>query len=192
MEREFAPANDRLRALIGREEKMPHLLDEARQNLLNPPPVYTEIALEQIPGDVAFFQSDVPAAFTQATDPALKAQFAKTNAQVIAALQSYAQWIKTDLQPRSHGDFRFGADTFAKKLQYDEMVTTPLPQLLEVAMDDLHKNQAEFARVAKLVEPDKDPKQVLAELAADHVAPDRLLGTFHDQFAIFFFFMGYN
>jgi len=183
MEREFASSDDRLRSLIAREGQMPKVLDEARRNLDNPPEVYTEVALEQLPGDISFFQNDVPAAFSKATDTGLKTQFAKTNALVIAALQSYEQWMKTDLQPRSHGDFRFGADTFAKKLQYDEMVTTPLPQLLTVAMDDLHRNQAEFARVARLVDPTKDPKQVLAELATDHAAPDHLLQTFRDQFA---------
>ena len=183
MEREFAPPDDRLRSLIAREQGMPKVLEEARKNLENPPQIYTEIALEQLPDDVSFFQNDVPAAFAKATDPALKAQFAKTNAAVIAALTSYEQWMRTDLLPRSKGDFRFGSDTFAKKLLYDEMVTTSLPQLLQVAMDDLHRNQAEFARVAKLVDPSKTPGEVLAELTADHPGQGELLGAFHDQFA---------
>ncbi len=183
MEREFASPDERLRSLIARERQMPKVLDEARQNLLNPPRVYTEIAVEQLPGEVSFFQNDVPAAFTKATDPALKSQFESTNAAVIAALQGYRQWLQSDLLPRSKGDFRFGADTFAKKLAYDEMVTTPLPRLLAIATADLHKNQAEFARVAKLVDPSKTPKQVLAELAGDHVAPDALLDDFRSQFA---------
>ncbi len=183
IEREFASPDDRLRSLIAREKQMPRMLEEGKQNLQNPPEIYTEIAIEQLPGDVSFFQNDIPAAFAKATDPKLKAEFAQTNAAVIAALGSYGAWMKSDLLPRSKGDFRFGADTFTKKLAYDEMVTTPLPQLLQVAMDDLHKNQAEFARVAKLVDPAKTPKDVLAELAADHVAPDKLLADFHDQFA---------
>ena len=183
MEREFASPDDRLRSLLAREQQMPKVLDEARKNLINPPQIYTEIALEQLPDDIAFFQNDVPAAFTKATDPALKAQFAKTNAAVIAALTSYGQWVRTDLLPRSKGDFRYGPDTFAKKLQYDEMVTTPVPQLLQVAMDDLHRNQAEFARVAKLVDPAKTPAEMLAELTADHPGQGELLGAFHDQFA---------
>ena len=183
MERDFASPDDRLRSLISRERQMPKVLDEAKQNLANPPQVYTEIALEQLPGDISFFKNDVPSAFSQATDSKLKQQFATTNAAVIAALGSYEQWMQADLLPRSHGDFRFGADTLKKKLAYDEMVTTPLPQLLTIAMDDLHKNQAEFARVAKLVDPSKTPKEVLAELAGDHVAPDQLLQTFRDQFS---------
>ena len=37
MKRNFAPAADRLKALIARERKMPAALDEARKNLDNPP-----------------------------------------------------------------------------------------------------------------------------------------------------------
>jgi uncharacterized protein (DUF885 family) len=190
MERPYASANTRLRALIEREKLMPKVLEEARTNLNNPPKIFTEIALEQIDGDVSFFEKDVPSAFFSgadgaeiATDPDAKAEFARTNAAVIAALKSYGAWMKADLLPRSNGDFRLGTETFRKKLEYDEMVDIPLDRLLQIAMDDLHNNQAEFARVAKEVDPSKTPQQVLAELATIHPAPDKLLPAFHETFA---------
>ncbi|WP_433970830.1 DUF885 domain-containing protein [Tunturiibacter lichenicola] len=183
MERPYAPADTRLKSLVEREKQMPQALLEARKNLKNPPHIYTEIALEQIDGDISFFQTDVPSAFTEATDADTKAAFAKSNAVVIEALKSYEAWLKSDLLPRSNGDYKFGADTFAKKLAYDEMVDIPLDHLLEIAYADLHKNQAEFARVAKEVDPTKTPQQVLAELATIHPAPDKLLSTFNDTFS---------
>jgi uncharacterized protein (DUF885 family) len=183
MERPYAPADTRLKSLVDREKQMPQVLLEARKNLKNPPHIYTEIALEQLDGDISFFQTDVPSAFTDATDADTKAAFAKSNAAVIEALKSYEAWLKSDLLPRSNGDYKFGADTFAKKLAYDEMVDIPLDHLLEIAYADLHKNQAEFARVAKEVDPTKTPQQVLAELATIHPAPDKLLSTFNDTFA---------
>jgi uncharacterized protein (DUF885 family) len=182
MERKFAPPDDRLRSLIAREKQMPAALMEARKNLKNPPQIYTEIALEQLPDIISFFENDVPSAFSDAKDQATIDEFHKTNAAVIAALRDYEQWLKTDVLPQSHGDFKLGAETYSKKLEYDEMVTTPLPQLLETAYADLHKNQAEFARIAKEVDPSKTPKEVLAELATDHPAPDKLLQAFHDRF----------
>jgi uncharacterized protein (DUF885 family) len=182
MIRKFAPADDRLRSVIAREEKMPAVFVAARANLKNPPRIYTEIALEQLPGIISFFQNDVPAAFATAADPALKAEFAKSNAGVVADLQSYAEWLKSDLLLRSNGDFRIGADTFSKKLLYDEMVDTPLDRLLEIGWTNLRKNQAEFNRIAKELEPDKAPADVLAELAANHPAPDKLLQSFRDTF----------
>jgi uncharacterized protein (DUF885 family) len=182
MEREYAPADDRLRSVVARERKMPAVLGEARKNLKNPPRIFTEIALEQIDGNISFFEHDVPSAFTEARDPQIKADFAASNAAVIQALKDYGAWLKSDLLARSNGDYRLGASTFAKKLQYDEMVDIPLPHLLEVAYADLHHNQAEFARIAKEVDPSKTPQEVLAELATIHPAPDQLLQTFHDQF----------
>jgi uncharacterized protein (DUF885 family) len=182
MERNFAPPDDRLRSLIARERLMPAALVEARKNLKNPPRIFTEIALEQLPDIISFFENDVPSAFSDAKDTATIDEFHKTNAAVIAALKDYEHWVKTDLLPQSHGDFKLGADTYSKKLEYDEMVSTPLPKLLDIAYADLHKNQAEFARIAKEVDPTKTPKEVLAELAADHPDPDKLLQVFHDRF----------
>ena len=183
MSRKFAPANTRLRAVVAREQLMPQVLQEARKNLKNPPKIYTEIALEQIDGSVSFFQNDLPAGFADATDPATKAAFARSNAAVIQALKDYAAWMKTDLLPRSNGDFRFGSDTFRKKLAYDEMVDIPLDKLLEIGYGDLRRNQLEFASVAKEIDPTKTPQEVLAQLALIHPPPDKLLQTFQDQFS---------
>lgn len=182
MERPYAPADVRLRAAVAREKQIPQALEDARANLKNPPHIYTEIALEQIDGDISFFQDDVPTAFAAATDAETKAEFAKSNAAVVDALKSYAAWMKADLLPRSNGDFRYGADIFSKALSYSEMVDIPLDHLLQIGYDDLHKNQAEFARVAKEIDPTKTPQQELAELATMHPAPDKLLQAFHDRF----------
>ncbi|HEX4577260.1 MAG TPA: DUF885 domain-containing protein [Edaphobacter sp.] len=187
MERPYASTNIRLRSLVARENQMPQALLEARKNLKNPPKVYTEIALEQIDDNISFFQNDVPSAFLTgpdaATDAETKAAFAKSNAAVIDALKSYGAWMKSDLLPRSNGDYKLGATTFAKKLSYDEMVDIPLDRLLEIAFADLHKNQAEFARIAREIDPTKTPQQVLAELAGIHPAPDKLLPAFQDTFS---------
>ena len=182
MERAYAPANVRLRAAIARERQIPQVFAEARKNLKNPPHIYTEIALQQIDDDVSFFEHDVPSAFASADDAQEKADFAKSNAAVIEALKSYGAWMKSDLLPRSNGDFRWGADTFSKALAYNEMVDIPLDRLLQIGYADLHKNQAEFARIAKEIDPAKTPQQELAELATMHPAPDKLLQAFHDRF----------
>jgi uncharacterized protein (DUF885 family) len=182
MERTFASPDERLRSLVAREKQMPAALEAAHQNLKNPPRIYTEIALEQLPDIIAFFQTAVPEAFQQARNEALKAEFSRSNGAVIAALQRYQGWLKKDVLPRSHGDFRLGAETYSKLLLYDEMVDTPLPRLLEVGYGDLHKNQAEFTRIAREIDPNRKPGEVLAELGRDHPPPDHLLQSFRDTF----------
>jgi len=182
MERKFASPDDRLRSLIAREKLMPSRLEQARANLKNSPHIYTEIAIEQLPGSISFFEHDVPLAFADAKDPAVKTEFEKTNAAVIAALNSYLAWLKSDLLPRSNGDYRIGADTFSKKLLYDEMVDIPLDKLLEIGWANIKQNQQHFIEVAKELEPGKDPQDVLLELGQNHPAPDQLLNTFRATF----------
>lgn len=183
MSRKFAPANDRLRSLIAREKRMPAALTAARENLKNPPTIYTAIALEQLPGLIAFFRDDVPAAFAGADDVSLKREFAITNLAVINALYDYQSWLMAEVLPQSNGDFRIGAETFRKKLLFDEMVDTPLDQLVEIDLANMRQNQQEFIRVAKDISSSQSPQQVLAALKADHPSPDKLLEKFRGTFA---------
>ena len=123
------------------------MFQSARENLKNPPEIYTSVALEQLPGIQSFFENDVPAAFTKVKDAALLAEFKKANQTVIDALKSYQTYLKNDVLPRSKGDFRIGAENYRRKLLYDEMVDTPIDRLLAIGYDDLHRNQAELKRV---------------------------------------------
>jgi len=75
--------------------------------------VYTEIAIEQLPGIISFFQTDIPLAFKAVKDPKLLADFRKANDAVIQALGDYEKYLKADVLPRSHGDFRLGAEVYA-------------------------------------------------------------------------------
>ena len=182
MERNFASPNERLRHLIDRERLMPGALREARANLDNPPEIFTRIALQQLPGVTAFFEHDLPGAFAAADDRRLQAEFQSANAAVVAALKEYAAWTEKDLLPRSHGDFRLGERTFRAKLSYDEMVDTPLDRLLAIGTADLRRNQAEFARIAHELEPQKSTQQVLQELASRSPDPSHLLESFRATF----------
>jgi uncharacterized protein (DUF885 family) len=183
MSRKFAPPAERLKSVIAREQKIPANLAAARVNLKNPPRVYTEIAIEQLPGIISFFQKDVPEAFKEVTDPQLVNEFSAANGKVIAELQRYHDFLKNDLLAISKGDFRIGPDLYRKKLLYEDMIDIPLDRLQQIGYDDLHKNQAELKRVAALIDPSKTPEQVLTTLEQDHPRPDQLLQNFRASFS---------
>ncbi len=181
MSRTFAPPESRLKSLISRERAMPRMLLDARANLESPPKIYTEIALEQLPGIVAFFEHDVPLAFDQVKDAKLLEEFHNSNAGVIAALKDYENFLRTDVLPRSNGDFRLGADNFSKKLAYEEMVDIPLDRLLQIGFDDLRANQRRLTEIAAKIDPGKTPRQVLDDLEKDHPPAGQLLQAFRDE-----------
>ena len=178
--RNFASPEERLKSVIARERQMPAVFEAARANLQNPPRIYTEIAIEQLPGIISFFQNDVPLAFTKVTDQALLADFKKMNTLVIDSLKQYESYLTKELLPKSKGDFRLGAELFGKKLSYEEMVDIPLDRLLEIGMQNLRDNQKAFKDVAAKLDAKRSPLQMLDEINKDHPAPDKLLQTFRD------------
>jgi hypothetical protein len=178
--RTFAPLSERLRSVIAREKLIGRLIQSSRENLANPPRVYTDLALEQLPGIVGFFQKDVPAAFKGLDDAALLAEFRNANQSVIDQLNSYATWLKSDLLPRSNGNFRIGAESYRKKLLYDEMVDTPLDRLLSIAYADLRSNRSALERAASQIDARRKPVEILQDLEKNHPAAPELLPAFRD------------
>jgi uncharacterized protein (DUF885 family) len=182
MKRNFAPPEARLRSVIARERQIPKALAAARQNLQNPPKIYVEIALEQLPDEADFYRKDVPEAFSAVKDPRLLAEFKAANDAVIEAFGSYQKYLQDSVLPHADGDFRIGAENYRKKLLYDEMVDIPLDRLLEIGYADLHRNQQAMKEVAAKIDPNKPVQEVLAGIQKKHPAPDQLMQSFRDTF----------
>ena len=180
MSRNFAPPEARLKSLIAREKQMPNALAQGRRNLRNPPRVYTEVALEQLPGIIGFFKSDVPAAFHDVKDRKLLDEFHASNQAVMDALGEYQKFVKETLLPHSNGDFRIGAENYSHKLLYDEMVDTPLDKVLEIGYRNLRQNQQAFRDTAAKIDPQHTPQQIVEELEKDHPPAGALLQAFRD------------
>jgi len=180
MSRNFAPPEARLKSLIAREKQMPNALSQGRHNLRNPPRVYTDVALEQLPGIIDFFKKDVPAAFHNVKDRTLLDEFHSSNQAVIDALGEYQSFVKQTLLPHSSGDFRIGAENYSHKLLFDEMVDTPLDKVLEIGYRNLRQNQQAFRDTAARIDPRRTPQQILEELDKDHPPAAALLQTFRD------------
>ena len=179
--RTFAPPEDRLRSVVAREREIPALLQSGRANLKVPPRVFTEVALQQLPGLLAFFAEDVPAAFQDVKDPSLLADFKAANTAAVAALKDYQTFLKEDLLPRSTGTFALGAATYLRKLSLDEMVDVPLDRLLALGMADLRRNQAELRRVAARIDPKATVPEIMARAGRDHAPAGKLIQTFQDS-----------
>src|SRR5207253_4814778 len=181
IKRNFAPPEERLRSVIERERQIPRALLLARYVLRNPPKIYTDIAIEQLPGNIDFFQTTVPEAFKEVKDAALLAEFKGSNAAAIVALKDYLSWLQNDLLPRSNGVFAIGVQNYRLKLLYDEMVDVPLPRLLEIGYAQLRKDQRAFIATARRIDPNKSPEEVLKELETDHPSAQELIPAAQKQ-----------
>ena len=181
IKRDFAPLDERLRSVIERENQIPRALVQAREVLRNPPKIYTDIAIEQLPGIIDFFQTTVPEAFKEVRDAALLAEFKRSNEGAIAALKDYQTFLQKDVLPRSRGVFAIGAENYRLKLLYDEMVDVPLPRLLKIGYAQLRKDQRAFVETARRIDPNKSPEEVLKEVERDHPSAANLLSSAQQQ-----------
>jgi len=181
IKRNFAPSDERLRSVIAREKQIPRALMQARAVLLNPPKIYTDIAIEQMPGNIDFFETTAPDALKEVKDAMLLAAFKQSNDAAIVALKSYQSWLQKDLLPRSHGAFAIGSENYRLKLLYDEMVNVPLPQLLKIGYAQLRKDQKAFVDTARRIDSSKKPEDVLKDVEKDHPSADKLLSSAQQQ-----------
>src|SRR5712692_5615390 len=131
MKRDFAPAHDRLQSVVARLKAIPAGLEAMRANVENPPKEFTDLSIRMAGGSVGFFRRTVAnwAKTAAGPDAALWKEFEASNAAAAKAIEGAARWLKQDLLPRSKGSYAIGAENFANKLRYEEMVDLPLDRV---------------------------------------------------------------
>ena len=177
MKRSFAPPADRLQLIIGRLKAAPALLGELRKNVANPPREFADLGLIVAKGSVSFFKSDLAvwAKTAAGGDTSLFAAFEAANATVVAAFESSARWLETDVIPKAQGSYAIGADAFIKKLEAEEMLDIPLDKLLAIGEANLKRDREAFVATAAKINPKLPAIEVLARLTEDHPKPDDLV-----------------
>jgi len=180
IERDFAPLPDRMRSVIARERAIPAMLSAAKQNLSDMPPVFIDIALENLEGATGFLGKDVPNAFAEVNDPTLKAELDASTQAALAAVADYKAFLIAK-KPDAHGDFALGRETLQRLLASD-MVDVPVDQVMAAGQAQLAKDHAAFLETAKLVDP-ADPSGALALVEKDHPDGAHLISVARDQLA---------
>ena len=170
MKRDFAPAPERLRSVISRLKAVPAMLQAMEQNVENPPHEFTDLAMRIGRGSVGFFKGTVTnwAKDAAGNDTALYSEFQKVNGDTIKALDDAATWLEKTLLPKSKGSYAIGAENFAKKLSFDEMVDEPLDRVLAIGEANLDKDYNAFIATAKKIDPSKSPAEVMKSISNVH------------------------
>jgi uncharacterized protein (DUF885 family) len=179
--RDFAPLKDRLMSVEDRLKALPLALEQAKENLKNPPKIYTETAIQQNKGNISLVRDELKSFLDQVPD--LRSEFEPVQAQAVAALEEYGTYLEKELLPRSTGDFRLGDGKFRRKLRYTLESDITKEEILRRAEEDLKATQNdiyqcalplfhEYFRTVRDARRLKDRKyvvkSVLASLAESH------------------------
>jgi uncharacterized protein (DUF885 family) len=177
MKRNFAPAAERLRSVIARLKGIPPMLGAMKENIHNPPREFTDLAIRMSRGSITFFKDTVLRWAVEAagSDDALRAEFEETNAATVRAFENASEWLEETLLPNSKGNYAIGADNFAKKLSYEEMVDEPLERVLQIGEANLERDYNAFLETAKKIDPSKSPCEVMESVSSDHPTESSLI-----------------
>ena len=160
--REFAPLATRLTSVAGRLERLPALLDAARDQLVGHAdrPVsrfHAETALKQLPG-IDDLVGDALSAGEGAApdDPAVAAVLPRLRAgaeTARAALTGFADHLRDAVIPTAEGEGRLGPDLFAAKLKHTLRIDLAPADVLDRAEREYAAVRAEMIRLARKAWP---------------------------------------
>jgi uncharacterized protein (DUF885 family) len=176
IKRNFAPLEDRVHSITAIESQVPNILIAARTNLDSVlPKPYIELAVQIAKGSADFLRKNLTEAVTDVKDERIRTEFLETNRKAAAALIDYAAWLERDKLPKAVDEFALGPEKFQRLLKETELVDLPPERILEIGMDQLHKEQQAFAEAAKRIDPNKSPAEVFKEVQSEHPTPESLL-----------------
>lgn len=169
----FAPATERMESVTARERQLPELLEQARTNLLAPPRVLTELAIESARGAVRLVRDDIPRAFDDVEEGPARDNFERINRRTVEELRRFEAWLEEELLPDSRGDAHLAPELLERKLRLHEHLDVPLGVLERLVDEDVDRYRRWIESEARALDPSRPPSAVIRDSGAP-TRPDSL------------------
>jgi len=187
--RDFAPLEERLGSAESRLREFPRVIEQAIENLENPPAVHTETATRQNKGTIALLDHDLRAEAAKAEIDL--SPFREALDAALAALERFQNYLEDDLYFASRGDFRLGGELYREKLRLTLMTDMTSEKILEMAQVEKARLHDEMFALAAPIYVEMNPGEtidgvspeqkikiirvVLDDIARSHPEPEGLL-----------------
>ena len=164
----YAPKERRFRDIVARLQKVPALMEQAKENLMDAPEAWNRVAREENEGNIAL----IDATLRQAAPNEMRSDYAAAAAPALAALRGFSDFLATTLAAKT-SDWRLGKEKYAEKFRY-VLATGKTP---EETLGDAEK-QLKITReeLDKLAAP-KTAREALDAIAREHTTSE----TYFDE-----------
>jgi Bacterial protein of unknown function (DUF885) len=165
--RKYAPLDVRMRAYTKYARSVQQAVSQIRSNLRIPMSrPLLERGVSAFRGFADFFDKDVPAIFASVKDPALQNEFKNANGGAAKSMRGLAEWLESQRNGAT-ASYALGPEKFAKMLESNERVTTPVAQLEAAGRADLDQNQKALREACARYAPGKDIHACIARMNAN-------------------------
>jgi uncharacterized protein (DUF885 family) len=159
---EYAPIDQRYRAIIQRLQKIPALMQQGQANLLDSPEIWNRVAREENEGNLDLIDKTLRA---KAPD-ALKADYDRAAGPALDSLRTFTKFLTDDLSKKT-SDWRLGKENYDQKFAYTLISGKKPEQVLaeaEAALKDVREQMAKLAAPLSV-------KAALDKIAQQHTTP---------------------
>ncbi|HTB19309.1 MAG TPA: DUF885 domain-containing protein, partial [Bryobacteraceae bacterium] len=159
---EYAPVEQRYRAIIQRLQKIPALMQQGQANLMDAPEIWNRVAREENEGNLELIDKTLRA---KAPD-ALKTDYDRAAGPALDALRGFTKFLKDDLSKKT-SDWRLGKEKYDPKFAYTLVSGKKPEQVLaeaEAALKDVREQMAKLAAPLTV-------KAALDKIALQHTTP---------------------
>ncbi len=170
--RDVLPVEKRATCLASRLTEFARVLSEARKNLENPPAVFTTTALGMLKGTGQFIEETV--SYFSSKVPQAAAELEANSRDCVRAINECADYMETELLPRSSGDFAIGRDAFDTKLSVEHMLDIDARALEKMGRELLAKTMIEMEALSASLYPQESWKDVIERLKENHPSAEEL------------------
>ncbi|MGH9335400.1 MAG: DUF885 domain-containing protein, partial [Vicinamibacteria bacterium] len=159
---------ERVEAMVRGFEQAPVRFQWAKENLKNPPLLWTEEAIKRCDGIQHFLDFMVPQIAEKT--PTLKARLLKSAKDFGAHLGDYRAFLDRELRPRSTGSYVVGKANYERLLKNRSM-HYDIVELIELGRTEHEKTRRLLEETARQIEPRKTWTEIFQENWLDFPAP---------------------
>jgi uncharacterized protein (DUF885 family) len=166
---DYAPAGERYKHIAARLLQAPQLFGQARQNLVDSPEIWTDVAIRENDGNRDLIVKAIVAKAPEGWDRRLD----RPAQEALTAIASFTNWMNTTLRERK-SDWRLGRDHYAAKFRLGLGLGLTPEQVLQDAETELKRVRSEMSAIASSLvagpqtDPDKTVRAALDRIALRH------------------------
>lgn len=175
--RPFAPLEQRVESAIHRLQALPKLLAQGKTNIRQAPSAWTERAIRECIGGLAFFKNGIESFVAESGAAGSRLRAAADTAG--AALADFQHYLETDLRRHPREEYACGAETFELLLRKGHFLSRDARQVEKEAWEQLAASEQSLNEHAREFGA-ANWRDALARLADDHPTADRYYAR-HDE-----------
>lgn len=162
VDRDFAPVQERMRAVLARLESYPRVLAIARQNLsAYMDRTIVETGLEAMEGRLSYLDQLPDLVFSEIKDPQLEADLVQAIQTAKLAIRSFANAVRTVVLPMAMYDsFRLGEELMTRFIKSSELVDESLDALVEKGQREMDRLTVELYKASAELDANANPREV--------------------------------